>query len=65
MTRPYAQPILYLQQAKAQNRSNQAKNAIESLEFGLDYLIDNPKMEAAFYTEMAKGYEILKDIKNP
>ncbi|NQY28335.1 MAG: tetratricopeptide repeat protein [Flavobacteriaceae bacterium] len=59
-----AQPIFYLQQAKAQNRSNQAKNAIESLEFGLDYLIDNPKMEAAFYTEMAKGYEILKDKKN-
>ncbi len=59
-----AQPIFYLQQAKAQNRSNQAKEAIESLEFGLDYLIDNPTMEADFYTEMAKGYEILKDKKN-
>jgi len=59
-----AQPIFYLQQAKAQNKNNQAKEAIESLEFGLDYLIDNPKMEAEFYTEMAKGYEVLKDKKN-
>ena len=59
-----AQPIFYLQQAKAQNKNNQAKEAIESLEFGLDYLIDNPTMEADFYTEMAKGYEILKDKKN-
>jgi len=59
-----AQPIFYLQQAKAQNKKNQAKSAIESLEFGLDYLIDNPTMEADFYTEMAKGYEILKDSKN-
>lgn len=58
-----AQPIFYLQQAKAQNKNNQAKEAIESLEFGLDYLIDNPTMEADFYTEMAKGYEILKDKK--
>jgi len=59
-----AQPIFYLQQAKAQNKNNQAKDAIESLKFGLDYLIDNPKMEVSFYTEMAKGYEILKDKKN-
>ena len=58
-----AQPIFYLQQAKAQNKKNQAKAAIESLELGLDYLIDNPTLEAEFYTEMAKGYEILKDKK--
>jgi len=59
-----AQPIFYLQQAQAQNRSNQAKKALESLEFGLDYLIDNPIMEAQFYTEMAKAYELLNDMKN-
>ena len=59
-----AQPIFYLQQAQGQNRSNQAKKALESLEFGLDYLIDNPAMEAQFYIEMAKGYELLNDTKN-
>jgi len=58
-----AQPIFYLQQAKAQNKNDQAKAAIESLELGLDYLIDNPTMEAEFYIEMAKGYGILKDKK--
>jgi len=59
-----AQPIFYLQQAKAYNINNQAEIAIESLDFGLDYLIDNPTMEAAFYTEMAKSYEKLNDSKN-
>jgi len=58
-----AQPIFYLQQAKAQNKNNQAKAAIESLELGLDYLIDNSSMEASFYTEMSKSYGILKDKK--
>lgn len=59
-----AQPIFYLQQAKAYNLNNQARKALESLEFGLDYLIDNPTMEIAFYTEIAKAYETLKDKKN-
>jgi len=59
-----AQPIFYLQQAQGQNRSNQAKKALESLEFGLDYLIDNPAMEAQFYIEMAKAYQLLNDTKN-
>jgi len=59
-----AQPIFYLQQAQAQNRNNQAKKALESLEFGLDYLIDNPTMEAQFYTETAKAYQLLNDTKN-
>jgi len=59
-----AQPIFYLQQAQAQNRSNQAKKALESLVFGLDYLIDNPTMEAQFYTEIAKAYQLLNDAKN-
>ena len=59
-----AQPIFYLQQAQGQNRNNQAKKAIESLEFGLDYLIDNPAMEAQFYIEMAKSYELLNDTNN-
>lgn len=59
-----AQPIFYLQFAQAQNRTNQPKKALENLKFGLDYLIDNPKMEADFYTEMAKGYKLLNDSKN-
>ena len=59
-----AQPIFYLQQAKAYNNTNRAKRALESLEFGLDYLIDNPAMEREFYNEFAKGYHLLNDSKN-
>jgi len=59
-----AQPIFYLQQAQAQNRNNQAKKALESLEFGLDYLIDNPAIEVQFYIEIAKAYQLLNDAKN-
>lgn len=56
-----AQPIFYLQQGKAYNKNNQPKKAIESLIFGLDYLLDNPKMESEFYFEIAKGYELLNN----
>ena len=59
-----AQPIFYLQQAKAYNYTKQAQKALESLEFGLDYLIDNPAMERGFYTELAKSYQLLNDTKN-
>ena len=58
-----AQPIFYLQQAKAYNRNKQGQKAIDSLEFGLDYLIDNLKMRASFYNEMSKAYELLKNNK--
>lgn len=59
-----AQPIFYLQQAQAFNYTKQAQKALESLEFGLDYLIDNLKIERDFYTEFAKAYQILNDSKN-
>jgi tetratricopeptide (TPR) repeat protein len=59
-----AQPIFYLQQAKAYNYYKQPQKALESLEFGLDYLIENPAMEREFYKEFAKAYHILNDTKN-
>lgn len=59
-----AQPIFYLQQAKAYNYNQEPKKALESLEFGLDYLIDNPIMERGFYEEFAKSYRLIHDIKN-
>lgn len=59
-----AQPVFYLQKAKALNLKKQPKKALLSLEFGLDYLIDNTKMEAEFYLEMANAYQQLNDLKN-
>ncbi|MGB0896421.1 MAG: hypothetical protein ACPGU9_01545 [Flavobacteriaceae bacterium] len=59
-----AQPVFYLQQAKAYNNTHKPKMALESLEFGLEYLIDNPKLEKEFYLELAKSYGLLNDEKN-
>ena len=59
-----AQPIFYLQLAQAYNYNNYPQKALESLEFGIDYLIDNPNMERDFYTEFAKAYHLLNDPKN-
>lgn len=53
-----AQPILYLINGVAHNKLNQAKKAIASLETGLDYIIDDPKMEADFYTQLSMAYKL-------
>ncbi|WP_092445998.1 tetratricopeptide repeat protein [Winogradskyella sediminis] len=57
-----AQPILYLVNAVANNNLKAPKKAIESLEMGLDFLIDNPKMEADFYSELSIAYKALNNI---
>ena len=57
-----AQPILYLVNAVANNNLNAPKKAIESLEMGIDFLIDNPKMEADFYSELSIAYKALNNI---
>ncbi|MDX1720504.1 MAG: hypothetical protein R3353_10100, partial [Salegentibacter mishustinae] len=40
-----AQPVLFLLQGIALNQLEEYREAIEILTFGLDYLIDNPRME--------------------
>lgn len=52
-----AQPILYLLNGVATNNLNQPKAAIESLEMGLEFLIENPKMEHDFYTQLSIAYK--------
>jgi tetratricopeptide (TPR) repeat protein len=58
-----AQPILYLVSGVAKNNLNQHKKAIDDLEMGLDYLIDNPNMEADFYSELSIAYKALNNIR--
>ena len=53
-----AQPIFYLINGVAHNRLKQAKKAIKSLEAGLDYIIDDPKMEADFYTQLSIAFKL-------
>ena len=58
----HAQPILYLVNGVAHNKLNNSKKAIDSLEMGLDFLIDNPKMEADFYSELSVAFGALNNI---
>jgi len=57
-----AQPILYLVNGVANNKQGDHKKAIENLEMGLDFLIDNPKMEADFYSQMSMAHKALNNI---
>ena len=52
-----AQPILYLVNGVANNKLNQSKKAIDKLEAGLDYIIDDVKMEGDFYTQLSLAYK--------
>ncbi|PKD21718.1 hypothetical protein APR41_01665 [Salegentibacter salinarum] len=51
-----AQPVLFLLQGIALNQLEEYREAIEILTFGLDYLIDNPKMEVDFYTQLSRAH---------
>ena len=56
-----SQPLLYLIHGVALNALNEPKDALESLETGLDYIIDNTKMEADFYIQLSKAYTLLNN----
>ena len=57
-----AQPILYLINGVANNKLNQPKKAIEKLEAGLDYVIEDQKMEADFYNQLSTAYRLNNNI---
>lgn len=57
-----AQPILYLVNGVANNNLGVHKKAIDSLEMGLDFLVDNPKMEIDFYSELSIAFKALNNI---
>ena len=54
-----AQALFYLGYGVAQNALGNTKDAADYLEMGLDYIIDNPKMQADFYSELARAYDKL------
>ncbi|WP_298893514.1 tetratricopeptide repeat protein [uncultured Psychroserpens sp.] len=57
-----AQPILYLINGVANNKIKQPEKAIESLEMGVDYVVENPKMEADFYKQLSEAYKQINNI---
>ncbi|WP_405330708.1 tetratricopeptide repeat protein [Leeuwenhoekiella sp. LLG6367-2.1] len=58
-----SQALFYLVYGVAQNRLGAPKNAKDYLEMGLDYIVDDPKMTADFYSELLRAYELLGDAK--
>lgn len=56
-----AQPLFYLINGVALNQLNEPKRAAEVLELGLDYVIDDNKMEMDFYNQLSKAYELLNN----
>ncbi len=53
-----AQPILYLASGVAFNHLNRPKDAIDTLEIGVDYVIDNVQMEIDFYRQLSTAYRM-------
>lgn len=53
-----AQPLLYLINGVANNNLNRPKKAIEMLETGLDFIIDDTSMEADFYKQLSTAYKL-------
>ncbi|MFD1615894.1 tetratricopeptide repeat protein [Gelatiniphilus marinus] len=58
-----SQPIFYLINGVAFNGLNQPKKAAEILESGIDYIIEDTKMEADFYKQLSKAYSALNNTE--
>ena len=58
-----AQPIFYLINGVANNKLKQPQRAIESLEMGLEFVVDNPQMEGDFYKQLSESYKQRNNIK--
>ncbi len=58
-----AQPFLYLMNAVALNSIRKYREAIEILNSGLEYLIDNEEMEAQFMEQLSLSYKGLGENK--
>lgn len=58
-----AQPFIYLMNGKALNNNRDYKKALETLQNGIDFVIDNNEIEAKFYLEISKAYQGLNNAK--
>lgn len=57
------QASLYYYLGVALLNLNKTKEAISKLEEGADYVVENPTLEKEFYTQLAKAYDRLGDVK--
>lgn len=51
-----AQPYLYYLQGKSQNKLHKYKDALLALQAGLDFIIDDNKLQANFYEQLEQAY---------
>ncbi|MEN3323853.1 tetratricopeptide repeat protein [Mariniflexile soesokkakense] len=56
-----AQPLFYLINGVALNQLNQPQKAVDVLETGLDFIIDDNKMEIDFYNQLSTAYGLLNN----
>ncbi|MFI0429764.1 tetratricopeptide repeat protein [Mariniflexile sp. HMF6888] len=56
-----AQPLFYLINGVALNQLNQPQKATDILEMGLDFIIDDNKMEIDFYNQLSISYGLLSN----
>jgi tetratricopeptide (TPR) repeat protein len=56
-----AQPLLYLLNGVANNGLNLPDKAIDSLTTGVDFLLDDPKMQRDFYLQLSLAYTLKGD----
>ena len=57
-----AQPFVYLSRGKSLQMQKKPQEAIDVLESGFDFVIENPSLEIQFYNSLAKSYT---RINNP
>lgn len=57
------QASLYYYSGVALLNLNKTKEAINKLEEGIDYVVENPILEKEFYTQLANSYEKIGDLK--
>lgn len=57
-----AQPFIYLSRGKSLQMQKKPQEAIDVLESGFDFVIENPSLEIQFYNSLAKSYT---RINNP
>jgi len=58
-----AQPKIYLSKATALNKLSKYNDAIETLEIGLDFVIDNKGLQRQFYKTMIVAYKSINNTK--
>mgnify|MGYP001128757250 CR=1 FL=1 len=58
-----SQPLLYLVNGTANRQLDHLDMAIESLTTGLDYIVDNKKLQLDFYKQLSTTYELQGNIE--